>query len=184
MSWLYEHRDRLNGLRPFVEMAYKAVYPVPAEDKDDVEQDIIITLLRVSQKNSNTDYLRGVARTQVKRYWQKKCYREGKARVFYEGEDFPSQGVDIDARLDAISALAALPVRLVEIGHKRLYGHKLHAADQKYLTAAKQARNGWQVSEWERKRIARLRSEGLSVNQIFIATGRARGTINMCLKNN
>ena len=107
MSWLYEHRDQLDGLRPFVETAYRITYNIPPGDRDDVEQDIVIALIRLSQKRKEPAYLWGVARKEVKRYWCKKCYREGKFRPFYE--DFASEDGDNDARLDALAVLATLP---------------------------------------------------------------------------
>ena len=68
MSWLYEHRDQLNGSRAFAEIAYRITYSVLPCDKDDVEQDIIIALLRVSQRNDNPAYLWGVARNELRKY--------------------------------------------------------------------------------------------------------------------
>ena len=185
MSWLYERRDQLDGLRPFVEIAYRITYGIPPCDRDDVEQDIVIALMRVIQRNANSAYLWGVARKEVKRYWCKKCYREGKFRCFYEGEDFASQDGDSDALLDAVAMLITLPKRLVEIGYKRLNGGKLGAADQRYWIRHKAKldcrKNGREVSDWEKRRIARLHDKGLSVYQITKATGRHRTTVKLCL---
>ena len=185
MSWLYEHRDQLDGLRPFVEIAYHVTYGIDPCDRDDVEQDIVIALMRVSQRCSDTPYLWGVARKEVKRYLCKKCYRGEKFRPFYEDEDFASQGEDNDARLDALAVLATLPDRLVEIGYERLNGKKLNAADQGYWIRHKATldcrKNGREVSDWERRRIAHLHNEGYSVYQICKATGRHRKTVNLCL---
>jgi len=187
MSWLYEHRDQLDGLRPFVEIAYRITYGIDPCDRDDVEQDIVIALIRVSQKRKEPAYLWGVARKEVKRYWCKKCYREGKFRSFYEDEDFASHDRDIDARLDAIATLATLPKRLVEIGYARLNQRKLNAADQRYWIRHKGKldcrKNGREVSDWEKRRIARLHDEGLSVYQICKATGRHHATVNLCLNS-
>ena len=185
MSWLYERRDQLDGLRPFVEIAYRITYGIPPCDRDDVEQDIVIALMRVSQRNANSAYLWGVARKEVKRYWCKKCYREGKFRSFYEEEDFASQDRDIDALLDAVAMLITLPKRLVEIGYDRLNEKKLSVADQRYWIRHKAKldcrKNGREVSDWEKRRIARLHDEGLSVYQITKATGRHRATVKLCL---
>ena len=185
MSWLYERRDQLDGLKPFVEIARRLIVPIPHHDKDDVEQEIVITLIRVSQKHKEPAYLWGVARKEVKRYWCKKCYRGGKFRPFYEGEDFAPQGEDNDARLDALAVLATLPERLGEIGYERLNGKKLNAADQRYWIRHKATldcrKNGREVSDWERRRIAHLHNEGYSVYQICKATGRHRKTVNLCL---
>ena len=185
MSWLYNHRDQLDGLRPFVEIAYHVTYGIAHSDRDDVEQDIVITLIRVSQKRKEPAYLWGVARKEVKRYWHRKLYREGKFRPFYYDEDFASQDRDNDARLDAQAVIAALPKRLVEIGYDRLNGKELNAADQQYWVRYKAKldcrRNGREVSDWERRRIARLHNEGKSVYQICKATGRHPTTVNFCL---
>ena len=185
MSWLYDHRDQLDGLRPFVEIAYRNTYGIPPCDGDDVEQDIVIALMRVSQRRSDPAYLWGVARKEVKRYWYKKCYREGKFRPFNEDEDFASEDGDNNARLDALAVLATLPKRLVEIGYDRLNEKRLNATDRKYLTRHRAKlvcrKNGWEVSDWEGRRIARLHDEGISVYQIRKTTGRCRATVKRCL---
>ena len=187
MTWLYDHRDQLNGLRPFVELAHHVTCGIDPCDRDDLEQDIIIALFVVSQRRNEPAYLWGVARKEVKRYWHRKLYRQGKFRPFYSDEDFASQDGDNDARLDALAVLATLPKRLVEIGYDRLNGQKLNAADQQYWQRHKAnlscRRNGREVSDEERKRIARLHDKGYSVYEIMKATGRHRKTVSMCLGN-
>ena len=187
MSWLYEHRDQLDGLRPFVEIAYRITYDIPPYDRDDVEQDIVIALMRVSQKHSDPAYLWGVARKEVKRYWCKKCYQTRKFRCLYEGEDFVSQDRDSDARLDAIAMLLTLPKRLVEIGYDRLNEKKLNAADQRYWIRHKEKlgcrKGGRQLSDWEKRRIERLHDEGMSIYKISKATGRHHATVKLCLNH-
>ena len=189
MPWLYEHRDQLSGeLKRFVEIAYRNTWGIPPCDRDDVEQDIIIALMRVSQRNAAPGYLWGVARKEVKKYWWRRCYREGKFHPFYEGEEFPSQDEDNDARLDAIAILLTLPRRLIEIGYDRLSGKKLNSADQKYWSRYKAKlhcrKNGREVSDWELRRMARLRSEGASLYEIGKATGRHQDTVKLCLLKN
>ena len=185
MSWLYERRDQLDGLRPFVEIAYHVTYGIDPCDRDDVEQDIVIALVLVSQKRKETAYLWGVAKKEVKRYWHRKLYREGKFRPFYQDEEFSSHDGDNDARLDARAVLATLPQRLVAIGYNRLNGRKLNAADQQYWIRHKASldcrKNGREVSDNERRRIARLHDKGCSVYEIMKATGRHRKTVNLCL---
>lgn len=185
MSWLYDHRDQLDGLRPFVEIAYSATYGIAPCDRDDVEQDIVIALTLVSQKCKDPAYLRGVARKEVKRYWHRKLYREGKFRPFYLDEDFASQEEDNDARLDALAVLRSLPQRLVAIGYDRLNGKKLSAADQQYWIRHKAGlecrKNGREVSTRERRQIIRLHNKGHSVYEIMKATGRHRKTVYQCL---
>jgi len=185
MSWLYDHREQLDGLRPFVEMAYHVTYGVDPCDRDDVEQDIVIALILVSQKRKEPAYLWGVARKEVKRYWHRKLYREGKFRPFYEDEDFTSPDGDNDARLDALAVLATLPKRLVAIGYDRLNGKELNAADQQYWIRHKAKldcrKNGRELSDGERRRIARLHDKGKSIYEIMKATGRHRKTVKLCL---
>jgi len=185
MSWLYEHRDQSDGLRPFVEIAYRTTYGIDQSDRDDLEQDIVIALMRVSQRNAAPGYLWGVARKEVKKYWCRRCYRRGKFRPYYEREEFPSGEGDIDARLDALAVLLALPKRLVEIGYDRLNGKKLSAADQRYWIRQKARldcrRNGREVSDWERRRIARLYEQGFTVKRISKITGRHEVTVKRCL---
>ena len=81
--------------------------------------------------------------------------------------------------------LATLPKRLVEIGYDRLNGKKLNAADQRYWIRHKTKlncrKNGREVSDWERRRIAHLHDKGFSVYQICKATGRHRKTVKLCL---
>jgi len=184
VSWLYDHRDQLDGLRPFVEIAYHVTYGIDPCDRDDVEQDIIIALLLVSQRRKEPAYLWGVAKKEVKRYWHRKLSREGKFRPFYHDEDFASDDGDNDARLDALAVLATLPQRLVAIGYDRLNGKKLNTADQQYWIRYKAKldcrRNGRGISDDERRRIVRLHNKGASIYTIMKATGRHRKTINQC----
>ena len=92
MSWLYEHREQLAELRPFAEIAYYYTYEIPLCDRDDVEQDIIIALMRVSQRRSDTAYLWGVARKEVLKYWCKKGYRDRKFRYLCDDDKGKTQG--------------------------------------------------------------------------------------------
>ena len=116
MSWLYEHRDQLNGSRSLAEIAYHITYDVPPYDRDDVEQDIIITLMRVKQRNDNPAYLWGVARNELRKYRFRKWYESRKFCSFDDCQVIISQGGNSDARLDAIATLATLPKRLLRIG--------------------------------------------------------------------
>ena len=141
MSWLYERRDQLDGLRPFVEIAHRLIYPVPLHDRDDVEQEIVITLKRVVDRHGEVgeSYLWGAARNVVRLYWRKRYRQARKLRHLMEsnrGEmvaetwQFVSDDGDDEARLDAIAIIATLPKRLVEIGYKRLNGEELNTADE------------------------------------------------------
>jgi len=196
MSWLYERRDQLDGLRPFVEIAHRLIYPVPYHDRDDVEQEIVITLKRISDRRGEVaeNYLWGAASNVVRLYWRKRYRQARRLRHLMEsnrGEmvaetwQFVSEGGDNEARLDAIATLATLPKRLVEIGYKRLNGEELNTADEWYWMRHKAKldcrKHGDQLSEWEKRRVAQLHKEGLSVSKIARTMGRGRRTIDLCL---
>jgi len=196
MSWLYERREQLDGLRPFVEIAHSLIYPVPYHDRDDVEQEIVITLKRVTDRRGETaeNYLWGAARNVVRHYWRKRYRQARRLRYFYpsnRGEmiagqwTFVSEDGDNAARLDAIATLATLPKRLVEIGYKRLNGERLSEADELYWMRHKAKldcrKRGDQLSEWEKRRVMQLHNEGLSVSKIAKTMGRGRKTIDLCL---
>jgi DNA-directed RNA polymerase specialized sigma24 family protein len=196
MSWLYERRDQLGGLRPFVEIAHRLIFPIPSQDRDDVEMDIILELKRTADRRSDVgeNYLWGVARIVVKKYWRKRYRQAKRSRHLYEGnkgemvaEDwtFVSDDGDSDARLDAIATLATLPKRLVEIGYQRLNGERLSEADEWYWMRHKAKldcrKRGDQLSDWEKRRVAQLYKQGLSVSKIASTMGRGRKTIDLCL---
>jgi len=196
MSWLYERRDQLDGLRPFMEIAHRLVFPVPYHDRDDVEQDIVITLKRVTDRHGEVaeNYLWGAARNVVRLYWRKR-YRQtrrlrhlvasNRGEMVAETWQFVSHDGDNEARMDAIAMLATLPKRLVEIGYKRLNGEELNTADEWYWMRHKRKldcrKRGDQLSDWEKRRVAQLHKEGLSVSKIAKTLGRGRRTIDLCL---
>jgi DNA-directed RNA polymerase specialized sigma24 family protein len=196
MSWLYERRDQLDGLRPFVEIAHRLIYPVPYHDRDDVEQEIVITLKRIIDKRGEVaeNYLWGAARNVVRLYWRKRYRQARKLRHLMEsnrGEmvaetwQFVYDDGDNEARLDALATLATLPKRLVEIGYKRLNGEELNTADEWYWMRNKAKlgcrKRSDQLSDWEKRRVAQLHKEGLSVSKIAKTMGRGRRTIDLCL---
>jgi DNA-directed RNA polymerase specialized sigma24 family protein len=196
MSWLYDRREQLDGLRPFVEIAHRLIYPIPHHDRDDVEQEIVITLKRVVDRHGEVEdnYLWGAGRNVVRHYWRKR-YRQTKklchltesnrGEMVAETWQFVSDKGDNDARLDAIAMLATLPKRLVEIGYKRLNGEELNTADEWYWMRHKAKldcrKRGDQLSEWEKRRVVQLHKEGLSVSKIAKTIGRGRKTIDLCL---
>jgi DNA-directed RNA polymerase specialized sigma24 family protein len=197
MSWLYERRDQLDGLRHLVEIAYPFRLHVKPEDRDDIEQEIIITLIKVSRKHNgdaSAKLLKFCARCVVNRYWRKKYRERNRSRRLYESnrgeivaEDwkFVSDDEDSDARLDAIATLATLPQRLVEIGYKRLNGERLSEADEWYWMRHKAKlgcrKRGDQLSDWEKRRVVQLHNQGLSVSKIARTIGRSRKSIDLCL---
>jgi len=190
MSWLYERLDQLGELRPFVEIAHTLLYGIPPDDRDDVEQEIILMLKRVTDKRGDVSraYLWGVARNVVRIYWWKRYRDAGRLRHLMASntkEDLVWRDGDNGARLDAIAILATLPPRLVEIGYKRLNGEELNDADESYWMKYKAKldcrKRGDQLSEMERRRIVRLHNHGLPVIKIAKIMGRGRQTIDRCL---
>jgi len=194
MSWLYEHRHQMDGLCPLVEIAYWTVTPhVPPEDRDDVEQEIVIELIRTVEKYGNKvgidvhilssggkNYLKKVAVNKRNDYFLRK-HREWSLwhiEVIDCGEwvgrtSLVSHDIDLDARLDARATLATLPERLIQLGHKILYGEKLSDADQAYrirqlarlrpkLNCRKRADH---ISDGEKNRILQLHCEDVSVHK-------------------
>ena len=187
MSWLYEHRDQLNGSRSLAEIAYRITYDVAPYDRDDVEQDIIITLMRVKQRNDNPAYLWGAARNELRKYRFRKWYESRKFCSFDDCQVIISQGGNSDARLDAIATLATLPKRLLRIGYDRLNGRKLSEKDYAYWRRHKVKlecrQNAKEISDWEKRQILRLYDKGYSVYEIRKTTGRCYETIQRAIKN-
>ena len=194
MSWLYERRDQLDGLRPFVEIAYPFRFHVKPEDRDDIEQEIAIALIKVSQRrngDASLQLLRFCARCVVNRYWRKWYKQRERSHRLYDdsrsmvGDSWNSASGNRDARLDAIAMLSTLPKRLVEIGYKRLNGEELNTADEWYWMRHKRRldcrKRGDQLSDWEKRRIKQLHNQGLSVSRIARAMDRGRKTIDLCL---
>ena len=195
MSWLYERKEQLDGLKPFVEIAHHLIFPIPPPDRDE-EQEIVITLKRVTDQRGEVakNYLWGVARNVVRLYCRKRYRRAKRVRYLCEsnrgemvaGEwTYVSNDGNSDAKLDALAVLATLPGRLVEIGYKRLNGERLSEADEWYWMRHKIdlgcRQRGDQLSEWEKKRIVHLRNQGMSVSKIAQTIGRGRKTIDLCL---
>ncbi|MBI4285752.1 MAG: response regulator transcription factor [Chloroflexi bacterium] len=209
MPWLYEHREQLDEeLAYFVEIAHHFTGKVPPHDRDDVEQEIVITLKRVTQRRGDMghDYLWAVARKVVTRYWHNTyrrarrylCLQEGARgeivarmwKVLSDGDrdeewTLVADDGDKDARLDAIATLATLPQRLKEIGYKRLNGEKLSEADRFYWMRQKTKlgvpKRGDQLTDWEKRRVLKLYQEGLLVFQIARTLGRSETPIYLCL---
>jgi hypothetical protein len=137
----------------------------------------------------------------VAHYWLKNHYQAKKTCRLEESNKgeiavsgnfvsyFVSNGGDIDARLDAISMLATLPERMVEIGEKKLNGEKLSSADECYMIKHRKKlreklewrKQGDRLSEWEKKRIVLLYKEGKSVCKIAGITGRSERSVMLYL---
>jgi hypothetical protein len=185
VSWLYEHLDQLNGLRHYVQIVHTVTYLIPFSDRDDLEQEIVIAIMQVTQRGkSDEGYLWGVAKKQVKRYWRKKGQERKRLCPLSKDsagdeEDsweisIPSAEPNIERRLDAVAVLATLPKRLIEIGYKRLDGLKLSPTETKYCSHYKR-KLGYAVtrylSDLDKKRIKHLYGEGLAVHTIAKTMG-------------
>ena len=191
MSWLYEHRHQLDGFHHLVEIAHWAVIShVPPDDQDDVEQEIVISLLQTVKKygNRGENYLRAVAWSRTCEYFTRiykqkgLCYIHGSESGERAGGTWLSvHDGDGDARLDATAILDTLPGRLIQIGYKMLNGEKLSEADQSYwrrqkakLNCRKYARH---LSDWEKRRILRLHRKGVSMCKIARTIGRSNKAV-------
>jgi len=179
-SWLYERRHQLDGLKPLLEIAHWFVIShVPPEDQDDVEQEILIALWLRGLKcgSKGKPYLWTVARYQLyaylrRRYKEKRLWHidvNDEGEILGETQVFLHDG-DIDTRLDAITTLATIPERLIQIGHKLLNGEKLSEAETHYRINQKAKLNcrryAQRLFNWEKRRILRLHRKGMSVNKI------------------
>ncbi|MBA7557379.1 hypothetical protein ES705_50132 [subsurface metagenome] len=196
MSWLYNHRDQLDGLYPLAVIAFWAVVShIPPEDQDDVEQEIVLSLMETIEKYGDKpkSYLEVVARCRVYNYFNKKYREEERLRyIFEDGKGEIIRGLwralhygHDDARTDAIATLATLPERLIQIGHKIENGEKLSEADQHYWIRQKAKlrpklncrRYANRLSDREKRRILKLHSGGMSMCKIARTMGRSNKAV-------
>ena len=195
MSWLYNHRDQLDGCRRYAEIAYRFRPKVLPEDRDDIEQDITIKLKREADKKDQvTDgFLWAVARNMVRTYWRQKyrerrrfcrLYEGDKGIMLANGEILSSPSPDIDARLDARALLKTLPKRMVEAGVIKAEGGKLNNADKLFL-----CRQRHRISKYNHagtEEVERMRQlyedEGLPCAEIARIVGMGRVTVQRHLK--
>jgi len=197
MSWLYEHRHQLDGFHRLVEIAHWiTISHVPPDDQDDVEQEIVISLLQTVEKygNRGENYLKAVAWSRICEYLRTKY----KQRLFYIRESEKGERAggtwgfihdgDADARLDATAILATLPERLIQIGHKIRNGEKLSEADQSYWRRQKAKLNcrkyANRLSDREKRRILRLHRKGVSMCKIARTMGRSNKAVMRVLAGN
>lgn len=198
MSWLYEHRHQLDGFHRLVEIAHWMVLSrVPPDDQDDVEQEIVISLMQTVEKygNRGENYLKAVAWSQICEYFtrmykQKRlCYILGSESGERAGGTWLSaHDGNADARLGATAILDTLPERLIQIGYKMLDGEKLSEADQSYWRRRKAKLNcrkyANRLSDWEKRRILRLHRKGVSMCKIALTMGRSNKAVMRALAGN
>jgi len=190
MSWLYDHRDQLDGYQLYAEIAYRFRPKVLPDDRDDIEVEIVLKLkTEVDKKDQVTlGFLYAVARNIVRTYWRKK-YRE--RRRFYrlcEGDKglmiagswkLVSYDPDIEARLDARTKLKALPKRMVKTGLKIADGERLDNADKLYLCRQRhrQSKYNWaDAAKIERMRQLYI-DEGLNCTEVAKIVSKGRTSV-------
>src|SRR3990172_6296067 len=117
MSYLYEHREQLGENKRLAEIAYSVTFPIPPDDRDDVEQKIVVDLIEVKKKVTAERYLWKAARHMVARYWEHYYREKEKSLHFRESNKVEVTEVDwqylsasdgTDARLDAVAILSTL----------------------------------------------------------------------------
>jgi hypothetical protein len=195
MSYLYEHREQLGENKRLAEIAYSVTFSIPPDDRDDVEQKIVVDLIEVKKKVTTERYLWKTARHIVARYWEQ-YYREkektahiresNKGEIAEVNWQFLSSSDGTDARLDAVAILSTLPPRLIEIGLKKLNGEPLTNADRLYRhkqrNKLKPNRPTGRICEGEKQKIVELNRKGLNNEAITRATGRSAISVRNVLK--
>ena len=190
MSWLYNHREQLDGYRLYAEIAYRFRPKVLPDDRDDIEMEITLKLKTEADKKDQVTlgFLYTVARNVVRTYWRKK-YREWRRFCrLYEGDKGEmiagrwkifTPVPDIGARLDAIAILQTLPERMVKAGAIRAGGGKLNNADKLYLCRQRHRQSKYNWSDAEK--IERMRQlyvdEDLSCAEVAKIVGKSRSTV-------
>ena len=190
MSWLYNHREQLDGYQLYAEIAYRFRPKVLPDDRDDIEQDIIIKLKAEADRHTQVTigFLYVVARNIVRTYWRKKYRERRRFCRLYEGDKgnmiansrkLITPSPDIDARLDAIATLKTLPERMVNAGAIRAEGGKLNNADKLYLCRQRhrQSKYNWADAK-EIERMRRLYvDEGLNCTEVAKIIGKGRTSV-------
>jgi len=190
MSWLYDHRDQLDGYQLYAEIAYRFRPKVLPDDRDDIEMEIVLKLKAEADKKDQVTigFLYAVAKSVVKTYWRKKYRERRRISHLYEGDKglmiagswkIVSYDPDIEARLDARAKLKTLPKRMVKVGLKRAEGERLNNADKLYLCRQRHrlSKFNWTTdAEIEQMRHLYI-DEGLSGVEVAKITGRGRATV-------
>jgi len=190
MSWLYNHREQLDGYQLYAEIAYRFRPKVLPDDRDDIEMEIILTLKTEADRHTKVTlgFLYAVARNTVRNYWRKKYRERRRFCRLYEGDKgemiadkwkFVTPAPDIEGRLDAIATLNTLPERMVKAGVTRAEGGKLNNADKLYLCRQRHRLSKYNWSDAEK--IERMRQlyvdEGLPCAVVAKIVGKGRSTV-------
>jgi len=190
MSWLYNHREQLDGYELYAEIAYRFRLKVLPEDRDDIEMEIVLKLKAEADKHTEVTmgFLYAVAKNVVRTYWRKKyrerrrfcrLYEGDKGEMIADGWKLVSNNPDIEARLDARATLNTLPERMVKAGIIRDEGGKLNNADKLYLCRQRHRQSKYNWSDAEK--IERIRElyvdEGLNCTEVAKIVGKGRSTV-------
>jgi len=190
MSWLYNHRDQLDGYRLYAEIAYRFRPKVLPEDRDDVEMEIVLKLKAEADRHDQVTigFLYAVARNIVRTYWRKKyrerrrfcrLYQGDKGEMVADSRKLIAPAPDIDSRLDAVATLKTLPERMVNAGITRAEGGKLNNADKLYLCRQRhrQSKYNWADAE----KIERMRQlyvdERLPCAEVAKIVGKSKSAV-------
>jgi len=190
MSWLYDHRDQLDGYQIYAEIAYRFRPKVLPDDRDDIEIEIVLKLKALADKKDQVTigFLYAVARNIVRTYWRKKyrerrrfcCLYEGdKGEMVADGRKIVSYDPDIAGRIDARALLKTLPERMVKTGIIRDEGGKLNNADKLYLCRQRHRISKYNHSdaekiEWMRQLYV---DEGLNCTKVAKIVSKSRSTV-------
>jgi len=191
MSWLYDHREQLDGYQLYAEIAYRLRPQVLPDDRDDIEMEIVLKLKAEADRHTDgvtLGFLYAVARNVVRTYWRKKYRERRRFCRLYEGDKglmiagswkLVSYDPDIEARLDARAKLKTLPKRMVKAGLKRAEGERLDNADKLYLCRQRHRQSKYNWSDAEK--IERMRQlyvdEGLPCVEVAKIVGKGRSTV-------
>ena len=190
MSWLYNHREQLDGYQLYAEIAYRFRPKVLPDDRDDIEMEIALKLKAEADRHTEVTlgFLYAVARNIVRTYWREKYRERRRFCRLYEGDKgemiadkwkFVTPAPDIEGRLDAIATLNSLPKRMVKAGVTRAEGGKLNNADKLYLCRQRhrQSKYNWTDAE----KIERMRQlyvdEGLPCAKVAEIVEKSRVTV-------
>jgi len=190
MSWLYNHREQLDGYQLYAEIAYRFRPKVLPDDRDDIEMEIALKLKAEADRHTEVTlgFLYTVARNTVRNYWRKKYRERRRFCRLYEGDKgemiadkwkFVTPAPDIEGRLDAIATLNSLPKRMVKAGVTKAEGGKLNNADKLYLCRQRhrQSKYNWTDAE----KIERMRQlyvdEGLPCAKVAEIVEKSRVTV-------
>jgi len=190
MSWLYNHREQLDGYQLYAEIAYRFRPKVLPDDRDDIEMEIALKLKAEADRHTEVTlgFLYAVARNTVRTYWREKYRERRRFCRLYEGDKgemiadkwkFVTPAPDIEGRLDAIATLNTLPKRMVKAGVTRAEGGKLNNADKLYLCRQRhrQSKYNWTDAE----KIERMRQlyvdEGLPCAKVAEIVEKSRVTV-------